>query len=62
MKSSNKWGILYNSVRHHGGECIAILRPPAIPLPVNQTQHFNLEWDGQKIHQAFEIGSEVYKF
>ena len=62
VKNSSKWGIVYNSVRHKGGECIAILRPPAIPLPVIQTQHFNFVWDGQKIHQAFEIGGEVFDF
>lgn len=59
MKQAQEWGIVYRSVRHFGGDCVAILRPTAISLPVNQTKHFNLEWDGHKITQAYEVGGNV---
>lgn len=62
IKQSQAWGIVYNSVRHEGGECVAILRPSAVPLPVNQTQHYNLEWNGKKITAAIEIGGTVFTF
>ena len=61
MKQANEWGIIYYSVRHIGGECVAILRPPAVPLPVIQTKHFNLVWNGNNITTAFEVGGEIYE-
>lgn len=33
LKDRNSWGIVYNSVRDPGGECIAALRPPAVTIP-----------------------------
>lgn len=57
MKNANQWGIVYNSVRDPGGECVAILRPPAIPLPVSQTQHLKFDWDGSKIFQYYTVGT-----
>lgn len=60
LKNAKEYGIIYNSVRDPGGECIAILRPCAIPLPVNQTQHFNYIWNGKRITQAYEVGGEVF--
>lgn len=59
MKNANQWGIVYNSVRDPGGECVAILRPPAIPLPVTQTQHLKFDWDGSKIFQYYTVGTKA---
>lgn len=42
-------GLLYRSVRDPGKECVAVLRPPAIQLPVKQGPHVTLMWDGQRI-------------
>lgn len=42
-------GLLYRSVRDPGSECVAILRPPAIKVPVTQGPHVTLMWDGQRI-------------
>jgi hypothetical protein len=38
-------GILYPSVRHAGGECIACFRP-ALVLDVRAAGHFELSWAG----------------
>lgn len=59
LKMANAWGIVYNSVRHLGGECVAILRPPAIPLPVIQTKHLQFDWNGNKIYQYSEIMEKI---
>lgn len=59
MKTANEWGIVYNSVRDPGGECVAILRPPAIPLPVIQTQHLKFDWNGTRIFQYYTIGTKA---
>ncbi|MET0118145.1 MAG: RES family NAD+ phosphorylase [Sedimenticola sp.] len=31
MKARGSWGLVYRSVRHPGGECIAALPPPPAP-------------------------------
>lgn len=54
-KGSN--GLLYNSVRHPGGECIAAFKPKAVSIPV-QGPHLKYFWDGDKrrITHWAEIG------
>lgn len=47
------WGIVYDSVRHPGGECVAALRPPAVTLPV-QGPHLFYTWDGTRVTHVFE--------
>ncbi|MBI3771964.1 MAG: RES family NAD+ phosphorylase [Gammaproteobacteria bacterium] len=53
LRETRSWGILYRSVRHPGGECIAALRPPAITLP-RQTKHLSYVWDGEVICGVYE--------
>ncbi len=62
LKKAKENGLVFNSVRHEGGQCIAIFRACVIPLPVNQTQHFNYIWNGDKITQAYEVGGELLQF
>lgn len=53
MKQNNSWGIVYTSVRHTEGECIAVLRPPAVSIP-RQGPHLSYVWDGKTISHVFE--------
>lgn len=53
MKLESSWGIVYNSVRHLGFECIAALRPPAVSIPV-QGKHLSYIWNGMKIIDVIE--------
>lgn len=53
MKLSNSWGIVYSSVRHSKGECIAALRPPAVSIP-RQGSHLSYVWDGKTVSNVFE--------
>jgi hypothetical protein len=53
LRSRMAWGLLYNSVRNPGGECIAAFRPPAVAVP-SQTKHLAYVWNGQKISQVYE--------
>ena len=46
LRAEGAWGLLYNSVRLSGHECVAAFRPPALSLPV-QGQHFRYVWDGK---------------
>lgn len=46
QKKEKAWGLYYPSVRHHNGACIAVLRPSAISLPV-QNAHYRYLWNGE---------------
>jgi len=48
LREKHSWGIIYNSVRHQTGFCIAAFRPPAISLP-KQIAHLKYIWNGKKI-------------
>ena len=49
-QSSN--GIVYDSVRHAGGECVAIFRAN-IPKPTTQGSHYCFCWDGERIFATY---------
>ncbi len=53
MKENSSWGLVYRSVRHSEGECIAALRPPAISIPT-QGPHLSYIWNGKTISNIFE--------
>lgn len=53
MKAQNAWGLVYRSVRHSGGECIAALRPPAVSIP-QQGAHLVYVWDGKDIVDVYQ--------
>jgi RES domain-containing protein len=49
LRETGSWGLLYRSVRRPGHGCVAIFRPPALGLPVVQSAHITLCWDGRAI-------------
>lgn len=55
LKAQNAMGILYQSVRYPGGECIAALRPKALTPPAIQTGHYQFYWDGNSIAKVYSI-------
>ncbi len=55
LRNQNELGILYNSVRRPGGECIAVLRPPALIPPAVLAGHYQFYWDGNSITQVLEM-------
>jgi hypothetical protein len=56
LREGGSWGLLYDSVRLSGHECVAIFRPPAVSIPV-QGMHVRYVWDAktQTISYVFEI-------
>jgi len=46
-------GLVYPSVRHSGGECVAAFRPKAVGVPA-QTKHLAYHWDGARIDKYFD--------
>ncbi len=53
LKAENAWGIVYDSVRHAGGQCVAVLRPKALSN-CRQGPHFCYVWDGARICTVYE--------
>lgn len=47
------YGIVYHSVRHAGGDCLAALRPVTVSLP-KQGAHLVYQWNGTKITEVIE--------
>ncbi len=54
LKLSGSNGIAYDSVRHPGGECLAIYRPRLI-LNIRQGVHLRYVWDGGRISRVYEL-------
>ena len=54
LKLAGSNGIVYDSVRHAGGECLAIFRPKLIQN-IRQGVHLRYVWDGSHISQVYEL-------
>ncbi len=61
LKKQSSWGIVYNSVRHEGGECIAAFRPPAVSLPT-QGAHLVYVWDSMQVTHVYEKSEPLFIF
>lgn len=55
------WGLVFRSVRHRGGDCIAALRPPAVSLPVSGP-YLTYVWDGRKIVSVYQKSEPLLEF
>ncbi len=54
LRQAGSNGVVYDSVRHPGGECIAAFYPDVV-APCVQAQHLTYRWDGQRIAQVFTV-------
>jgi hypothetical protein len=48
LREQKSWGIIYDSVRNIGGECVAALRPPAV-TNCREVDVVVYRWDGNRI-------------
>ncbi|MCB5945900.1 RES family NAD+ phosphorylase [Acidocella sp. KAb 2-4] len=53
LREAGSYGIAYNSVRHAGGECVAVFRPKALSN-CRQERHLCYVWDGEAISTVYE--------
>ena len=60
LRAAGSNGIIYNSVRHDGGTCLAVFKPKAIPCP-KQGAHLRYHFDGQRIDRWFRIGEHRWR-
>src|SRR3546814_19117270 len=47
-------GLVYRSVRHRGGECVAAFYPDLVAAHI-QTRHYQYVWDGACISDVLEM-------
>lgn len=58
LRAQNEYGLLYQSVRYHSGQCVALFRPTALKPPAVQSAHFQFLWDGKEISSVLKV--ELY--
>ena len=56
LRDQGEFGLLYNSVRSSGGQCIAVFKA-SIMSPAKQSGHLAYYWDGEKIYKVAEVDS-----
>ena len=54
LRAANANGIVYDSVRAHGGHCAALFWPDCV-APCIQAMHFAYLWDGSRIASVLEM-------
>jgi RES domain len=60
LRRSGSNGIVYPSVRHRNGECVAAFWPNVVSIPV-QERHVDLKWDGQAITEWFDHSAGTWQ-
>ena len=53
LHAAGAWGVVFDSVRHPGGECAAVLRPRGVS-ECRQGMHLAYVWDGARIAMVYE--------
>lgn len=56
LKADGSDGVVYPSVRHSGGECVALFYPDCASEPM-QGRHLDYHWDGARVDLIREAGS-----
>ena len=53
-------GIVYDSVRHEGGACLAAFRPKAVHLPISGP-NLRFHFDGARVDRWFHFGDQLWR-
>jgi hypothetical protein len=53
LRDTGSNGIVYDSVRYSGGECVAVFRPRALS-PIRQGPHFCYVWNGEAVTEIYQ--------
>jgi hypothetical protein len=59
LREAGSWGVVYDSVRDPGGECVGLFRPKAL-APAVQAEHVSLQWNGDLI-ESWYVKSELHR-
>ena len=58
LRNAGSNGIVYPSVRHAGGQCIAAFWPNVVAIPM-QDRHVQMKWDGKVVSGWFEFRADA---
>jgi hypothetical protein len=61
LREAGEWGLVYRSVRHEGGECIAAFKPQAVSIPIAGAA-LAYVWDGERISKVYEKSEVLFDF
>ena len=61
LRDAGEWGLVYRSVRHEGGECIAAFKPQAVSIPIAGAA-LAYVWDGERISKVYEKSEVLFEF
>ena len=56
LRAGGSNGVVYESVRHEGGKCVAAFRPPLLSS-CRERRHLRYVWDGSRIVEVLEVRS-----
>jgi RES domain-containing protein len=54
LRADGSNGVVYESARHAGGECVALFYPDLV-APCVQSEHLIYRWDGKSIAMVFKV-------
>jgi hypothetical protein len=54
LRAGGSNGVVYDSVRHDGGKCVAVFRPPALS-GCRERRQLRYVWDGTRIVDVLEV-------
>jgi hypothetical protein len=60
LREQGHWGLVYRSVRHQGGECIAAFKPQAVSIPMAGAA-LAYVWDGERINKIYEKSEVLFE-
>ena len=60
LRNAGEWGLVYRSVRHDGGECIAAFKPQAVSIPIAGAA-LAYVWDGERISKVYEKSEVLFE-
>jgi hypothetical protein len=58
-RSGGSDGLIYPSVRHEGGQCVAAFWPDVVGIPI-QERHLNYDYDGRRVIRYFDYQREAW--
>jgi hypothetical protein len=59
LREAGSNGIVYRSVRHKGGSCLAAFRPKAVNAPISGP-NLRFHFDGERVDRWFPFADRVW--
>lgn len=59
LRAAGSNGVVYDSVRDPGGQCVAVFRPRAVGIPI-PGKHLRFHWDGMRVTRYFDHEREAW--